>query len=93
MSTKLEELDECFFGTVIDRDPADRIARKKHNKNGWRNGVTHPFNHNGKTYDVATAPNRSDFETEYEYKMAVGMATDKTVRTYETLKATIISGG
>lgn len=49
-SDKQMELFECFYGTLVDREPPTH--RKKHAHDGWREGCRHPFEFEGETHDV-----------------------------------------
>jgi len=51
--TSKKKLDDCFFGTLVDRKPSDGgMRKKKHLHDGWREGFSHPFEWEGKVYDV-----------------------------------------
>ena len=48
-----KKLDECFYGTIRQRKPDEPgIIKKKHLHDGWREGFSHPFEWEGKIYDV-----------------------------------------
>lgn len=53
VSKEETELINCFYGTLVDREPGGvRTYRKRHLHDGWRSGKSHPFTFKGKVYDV-----------------------------------------
>jgi hypothetical protein len=62
-------LINAFYGTLIDRDPSDgSLKKKKHAHDGWREGFSHPFEFEGRTYDVQKR--RDDSRAQFEELMA-----------------------
>jgi hypothetical protein len=54
-----EALINAFYGTLVDREPPS--TRKRHLHDGWRDGKSHPFLFEGRTYDVIRKVN-GDFD-------------------------------
>lgn len=46
----IKKLDECMYGSIYERETPDGRKRPAHRKNGWRHGVDHPFDMDGKVY-------------------------------------------
>ena len=62
-------LMDAFYGTLIDRDPSDgSLKKKKHAHDGWREGYSHPFEFEGRVYDVQK--HRDDSRTQFEELLA-----------------------
>ena len=62
-------LMDAFYGTLVDRDPSEgSLKKKKHATDGWRHGVSHPFEFEGRTYDVQKR--RDDSREQFEELMA-----------------------
>jgi len=62
-------LTNAFYGTLVDRDPSDgSLKKKKHAHDGWREGFSHPFEFEGRTYDVQKR--RDDSRAQFEELMA-----------------------
>ena len=62
-------LIDAFYGTLVDRDPSETaLKRKKHAHDGWREGFSHPFEFEGKIYDVQKR--RDDSRAQFEELMA-----------------------
>lgn len=74
LKEKKLELEACFFGALIDRDPSEGINRKKRDKDGWRSGKSKPFEFEGKVYDIIEHPKYGN---------------DMTIDQFEELKAQI----
>jgi len=71
----LKELDVCFYGTLIPRDPSEGIRRMKTAKDGWRHDVSHPFKFEGKTYDKQATTDLNVLQ--YNYLHAIILAKMK----------------
>jgi len=52
LKVKLQELYQCFFGTIEKRDPEEGVRRPRHLHDGWREGHSKPFILDDVTYDV-----------------------------------------
>ena len=62
-------LIDAFYGTLVDRDPSEGSrCKKKHLHDGWREGFSHPFEFQGRTYDVQKR--RDDSREQFEELMA-----------------------
>ena len=51
----IDGLKECLYGTWTERSAEEKkrgITRRKHAKDGWRHGMSHPFVLDGQKYDV-----------------------------------------
>ena len=74
--TKLAELEACMFGTLVPRDPSERVARMKRAPDGWRHGISRAYESDGKIY----GDNIGEILKEPK-------GTDLVVRMFETLRA------
>lgn len=65
-------LIDAFYGTLVDRTPEESNPvnrhKKKHAHDGWRDGFSHPFEFQGRTYDVQK--HRDDSREQFEELMA-----------------------
>ena len=79
---KLQELETCFFGTPVDREPGSGVRRQKRADDGWRSGASKPFEWKGRTYDVVT-------DTVFGGEIVVHGQSQTNVQ-YERLRAEIL---
>jgi hypothetical protein len=62
-------LIDAFYGTLVDRDPSEgSLKKKKHLHDGWRDGFSHPFEFEGRTYDALKR--RDDSREQFEELLA-----------------------
>jgi hypothetical protein len=86
---RVQELEACFYGSLVPRDPSEGLARPKRAADGWRAGQSRPF-----VVKSITGPMRERLashgfflpENAREITVNVQHAPDRSTLLFEVLK-------